>query len=149
MPSINESGLEREDEATYRKVVDELRDDVTDVVLVQDLVSTPSCARSTSEDKTTWVLPVSLEEELGTPRPSTPSTGWLTSSSTPSRRAEPTGPSTSTGPAATVADLTVAGQQDRLPIEIAIAVLVLLVLLLVYRSAVTMLLPLVTIGSSW
>ena len=53
-----------------------------------------------------------------------------------------------TGPAATVADLTVAGQQDRLPIEIAIAVLVLLVLLLVYRSAVTMLLPLVTIGSS-
>ncbi|HJT95803.1 MAG TPA: RND family transporter, partial [Mycobacterium sp.] len=53
-----------------------------------------------------------------------------------------------TGPAATVADLTVAGQQDRLPIEIAIAVLVLAVLLLVYRSAVTMLLPLVTIGSS-
>ena len=53
-----------------------------------------------------------------------------------------------TGPAATVADLTVAGEQDRLPIEIAIAVLVLAVLLLVYRSAVTMLLPLVTIGSS-
>ena len=53
-----------------------------------------------------------------------------------------------TGPAATVADLTVAGQQDRLPIEIAIAVLVLAVLLLVYRNAVTMLLPLVTIGSS-
>ena len=53
-----------------------------------------------------------------------------------------------TGPAATVADLTVAGQQDRLPIEIAIAVLVLAVLLVVYRSLVTMLLPLVTIGSS-
>jgi putative drug exporter of the RND superfamily len=53
-----------------------------------------------------------------------------------------------TGPAATVADLTAAGENDRLPIELAIAVLVLLVLLLVYRSAVTMLLPLVTIGSS-
>ncbi len=53
-----------------------------------------------------------------------------------------------TGPAATVADLTVAGQQDRLPIELAIAVLVLAVLLVVYRSSVTMLLPLVTIGSS-
>ena len=35
-----------------------------------------------------------------------------------------------------------------MPIEIAIAVLVLAVLLLVYRSAVTMLLPLVTIGAS-
>lgn len=50
-----------------------------------------------------------------------------------------------TGPAATVADLTVAGERDRLPIELAIAVLVLVVLLVVYRSAVTMLLPLVTI----
>ena len=53
-----------------------------------------------------------------------------------------------TGPAATVADLTVAGDQDRLPIELAIAILVLAVLLLVYRNVVTMLLPLVTIGSS-
>src|SRR6185437_9895994 len=53
-----------------------------------------------------------------------------------------------TGPAATVADLTVAGQRDRLPIELAIGILVLGVLLLVYRSAVTMMLPLVTIGSS-
>ncbi|GAB4974867.1 hypothetical protein MAHJHV57_52170 [Mycobacterium avium subsp. hominissuis] len=46
---------------------------------------------------------------------------------------------------ATVADLTVAGERDRLPIELASAVLVLVVLLVVYRSAVTMLLPLVTI----
>ena len=53
-----------------------------------------------------------------------------------------------TGPAGTVADLTVAGQQDRMPIELAIGVLVLLVLLIVYRSAITMLLPLITIGLS-
>ena len=53
-----------------------------------------------------------------------------------------------TGPAATVADLTVAGEQDRLPIELAIAVLVLLVLLVIYRNPVTMLLPLLTIGTS-
>ncbi|WP_264991609.1 MMPL family transporter, partial [Mycobacterium montefiorense] len=53
-----------------------------------------------------------------------------------------------TGPAATVADLTVAGDQDRLPIELAIAVLVLIVLLVIYRSAVTMLLPLLTVGIS-
>ncbi len=53
-----------------------------------------------------------------------------------------------TGPAATVADLTVAGQRDRLPIEIAIGVLVLLVLLIVYRNPITMLLPLIGIGIS-
>src|SRR6202012_1961010 len=53
-----------------------------------------------------------------------------------------------TGPAATVPALTGAGDRDRLPIELAIAVLVLIVLLLIYRSAVTMLLPLLSIGIS-
>ena len=147
---INETGLVPADEATYRKVVDALRDDITDVVSVQDFVGTPQLRPFlTSEDKTTWVLPVSLEGELGTPGASTRSTGWPTSSNTTSSQ-HGHGPLTVyvTGPAATVADLTVAGEQDRLPIEIAIAVLVLAVLLLVYRSAVTMLLPLVTIGSS-
>ena len=66
---INETGLVPADEATYRKVVDALRDDVTDVVSVQDFVGTPQLRPFlTSEDKTTWVLPVSLEGELGTPR---------------------------------------------------------------------------------
>src|ERR1041384_6944903 len=36
---INESGLKPQDEAAYRKVVNALRDDVTDVVSVQDFVS--------------------------------------------------------------------------------------------------------------
>src|SRR5215475_13449887 len=144
---INEKGLEPADEATYRKLVDALRDDVTDVVSVQDFVQTPQLRQFlTSQDKTTWVLPVGLAGELGTPR----------SYESFNRVAgivqhNVAGSALTvhiTGPAATVADLTVAGQQDRLPIEIAIAVLVLAVLLLVYRSAVTMLLPLVTIGSS-
>ena len=144
---INESGLEPADEVTYRKVVDALRDDVTDVVSVQDFVSTPQLRQFlTSEDKTTWVLPVSLEGELGTPR----AFDSFNRVSDVVKHQLGDGPLQVylTGPAATVADLTVAGEQDRLPIEIAIAVLVLGVLLLVYRSAVTMLLPLVTIGSS-
>ncbi|WP_029111878.1 RND family transporter [Mycobacterium sp. URHB0044] len=145
---IDETGLKPADEAAYRKLVDALRDDVTDVVSVQDFVNTPQLRQFlTSEDKTTWVLPVSLEGELGTPRAyeafnrvadivehNVPTGGALTVHVT--------------GPAATVADLTVAGQQDRLPIELAIAILVLAVLLLVYRSPLTMLLPLVTIGAS-
>ncbi|WP_348727949.1 MMPL family transporter, partial [uncultured Mycolicibacterium sp.] len=148
---INESGLTRDDEAVYRDVVDALRDDITDVVSVQDFISTPQLRQfMTSEDKTTWVLPVSLDGELGTPR----SYESFNRVSTIVDHHTATGASGDgldvyvTGPAATVADLTVAGQQDRLPIEIAIAVLVLGVLLLVYRNPLTMLLPLVTIGSS-
>ena len=53
-----------------------------------------------------------------------------------------------TGPAATVADLTVAGAKDRLPIELAIAVLLLLILAIIYRNPTTMMLPLITIGAS-
>ncbi|TQR86912.1 RND family transporter [Mycobacterium hodleri] len=143
----NENGLSAGDEPTYRKLVDALRDDVTDVVMVQDFVNTPELRQFlTSEDKKTWVLPVGLAGELGTPQ------GFASYN----RVADLVKLSTAgspldvhvTGPAATVADLTVAGQTDRLPIELAIAILVLAVLLLVYRSAVTMLLPLVTIGSS-
>ncbi|WNG87997.1 RND family transporter [Mycobacterium sp. ITM-2016-00317] len=143
---INEGGLRPDDEVTYRDVVDALRDNVTDVVSVQDFVGTPQLRQFlTSEDKTTWVLPVSLEGELGTPR----AFDSFNRVADVVKHNVGDGPLEVylTGPAATVADLTVAGEQDRLPIEIAIAVLVLGVLLLVYRSAVTMLLPLVTIGS--
>jgi RND superfamily putative drug exporter len=146
---INENGLQREDEGTYRKLVDALRDDVTDVASVQDFIGTPQLRQFlTSEDKTTWVLPVNLEGELGTPR-AFDSFNRVSDVVEHAVAGAPGGLDVYlTGPAATVADLTVAGEQDRLPIEIAIAVLVLLVLLVVYRNLVTMLLPLVTIGSS-
>ena len=145
---INERGLTSADEAQYRKLVDAIRDDVTDVVSVQDFVSTPQLRQFlTSEDNTTWVLPVSLNGELGTP---SAYDAFNRVADIVSRNISDSGSLIVhvTGPAATVADLTVAGANDRLPIEIAIAVLVLLVLLIVYRNVVTMLLPLVTIGSS-
>ena len=145
---INETGLKPADEATYRKVVDALRDDVTDVVMVQDFITTPQLRPFlTSKDKTTWVLPVGLAGELGTPRAYE---SYNRVADVVKHNAGTDGPLTVhvTGPAATVADLTVAGEQDRMPIEIAIGVLVLLVLLLVYRNPVTMLLPLAAIGTS-
>ena len=124
--------------------MDALRDDPADVVMVQDFVTTPQLRQFlTSEDKTTWVLPVGLAGELGTPRAFD---SFNRVADIVEHNVAGHGPLTVhvTGPAATVADLTVAGERDRLPIEIAIAVLVLAVLLLVYRNAVTMLLPLVT-----
>lgn len=145
---INDTGLKPADEATYRKVVDALRDDVTDVEMVQDFFTTPQLRPFlTSKDKTTWVLPVGLAGELGTPRAYE---AYNRVSDVVKHNTSADGPLTVhvTGPAATVADLTVAGAQDRLPIEIAIGVLVLLVLLLVYRNPITMLLPLAAIGMS-
>ncbi len=143
----NDHGLERTDEGTYRKLVDALRDDPHDVVMLQDFISTPQLRNFlTSKDKKAWVLPVGLAGALGTPQ----------SYAAYNRVADIVKHSTAgsplqihlAGPAATVADLTVAGQKDRMPIEIAIAVLVLLVLLVVYRNPVTMLLPLAGIGMS-
>ncbi|MDP7704962.1 RND family transporter [Mycobacterium sp. TY815] len=143
----NEKGLGPADEVTYRKLVAALRADTRNVVMLQDFVSTPPLRSVlTSKDRKAWVLPVGLAGELGTPRSYaafTQVTGVVKQN-----LAGTSLTANLTGPAATVADLTVAGEKDRLPIEVAIAVLVLVVLLLVYRNPVTMLLPLIAIGIS-
>lgn len=143
----DDKGLNPSDEAVYRKLVDALRQDTRDVVMVQDFVSTPPLRSIvTSKDHKAWVLPVGVAGELGTPQ----SYAAFNRIGDVVRHAV-TGSSLTanlTGPAATVGDLTEAGDRDRLPIELAIAVLVLVVLLVIYRSAVTMLLPLLSIGIS-
>jgi RND superfamily putative drug exporter len=143
----DDKGLGRADEAVYGKLVDTLRQDTRDVVMLQDFISTPPLrSLVTSKDDKAWVLPVGVAGELGTPRSYAAfnKIGDIVNHAVAgtSLRAN------ITGPAATVADLTVAGEQDRLPIELAIGVLVLIVLLVVYRSVITMLLPLLTIGLS-
>jgi putative drug exporter of the RND superfamily len=143
----DDKGLGAADEAVYSKLVDTLRQDTRDVVMLQDFISTPPLRSVvTSKDHKAWVLPVGVAGELGTPR----SYAAFNRIGDIVKRTVTGTPLTAnlTGPAATVADLTVAGDQDRLPIELAIAVLVLIVLLVVYRSAVTMLLPLLSIGIS-
>jgi putative drug exporter of the RND superfamily len=143
----DDKGLGPADETAYRKLVDALRQDTRDVVMLQDFISTPPLRSIvTSKDNKVWVLPVGVAGELGTPR----SYAAFNQISDIVKHAVAGTPLTVnlTGPAATVADLTVAGDRDRMPIELAIAVLVLIVLLVVYRSVVTMLLPLLTIGIS-
>jgi putative drug exporter of the RND superfamily len=143
----DDKGLGPPDEAAYSKLVDALRRDTRDVLMVQDFVSTPPLRSAlTSKDGKAWVVPIGVAGELGTPRAHTAFAhiGDIV-------KHDVVGTSLTanlTGPAATVADLTAAGEHDRLPIELAIAVLVLIVLLVVYRSAVTMLLPLMSIGLS-
>ena len=143
----DDKGLSPADEGVYRKLVDALRRDTRDVLMLQDFVSMPPIRSVvTSKDHKAWVLPVGVAGELGTPR----SYAAFTQIGGIVEHVVAGTPLTAnlTGPAATVADLTVAGDRDRMPIELAIAVLVLFVLLVVYRSAITMLLPLITIGLS-
>jgi RND superfamily putative drug exporter len=143
----DDKGLGAGDEAAYAKLVDALRADTRDVVMVQDFISTPPLRSVvTSKDHKAWVLPVGVAGELGTPQSYA---AFNRIGDIVKRTVTGTALTANlTGPAATVADLTVAGDRDRLPIELAIAVLVLIVLLVVYRSAVTMLLPLLSIGTS-
>src|SRR5271168_2646130 len=143
----DDKGLSHADEATYRALADTLRKDTRNVVMLQDFISTPPLKSIvTSKDNKAWVLPVGVAGELGTPR----SYEAFNQITDVVRHTVAGGSLTAnlTGPAGTVADLTVAGQQDRMPIELAIGVLVLIVLLIVYRSAITMLLPLIGIGLS-
>ena len=143
----DDKGLGPPDEAAYSKLVDALRRDTRDVLMVQDFVSTPPLRSAlTSKDGKAWVVPIGVAGELGTPRAHT---AFAHIGDIVKHDAVGTSLTANlTGPAATVADLTAAGEHDRLPIELAIAVLVLIVLLVVYRSAVTMLLPLMSIGLS-
>ena len=143
----DERGLGAEQEATYRRLVDALRENSDDVVMLQDFIETPALRSFlTSKDGKAWVVPVGLAGALGTPQAYASFTrvSEIVAANTAGSRLQVH----LAGPAATVADLTVAGERDRRPTEIAIAVLVLLVLIVVYRNPITMLVPLIGIGMS-
>ncbi len=143
----DDKGLSKADETVYRRLVDRLRQDTTNVVMLQDFITAPPLRDTlASKDGKAWVLPVGLSGELGTPKAYNAYTHV-------SDLVEDTLQGTSlsarmTGPAATVADLTDAGARDRTPIELAIAVLLLVILAIIYRRPVTMMLPLLAIGAS-
>jgi putative drug exporter of the RND superfamily len=143
----NENGLGPADETVYATLVDRLRRDAHDVVMVQDFLSAPPLREVlASKDNKAWLLPVSLAGRLGTPQ----AYGAYTRVAGIVKHgvAGSTVTAYMAGPAATVADLTQAGDRDRVRIEIALLVMLLIILMVIYRNPVTMLLPLVTIGVS-
>ena len=143
----HENGLGPADENIYRAVIDKLRQDTRDVVMVQDFVTTPPLREVvTSKDNSAWYVPITLAAEPASPesyaayqRIATTVKETVAGSSLTAHLA---------GPAATFADLTDIGQRDLRLVEGATAIMVLLILLIVYRNPVTMLLPLITIGVS-
>lgn len=57
-------GLSGGDEAVYRRLVDRLRQDTTNVVMLQDFVSAPPLREAlASKDGQAWILPVGLSGE--------------------------------------------------------------------------------------
>ena len=83
----NDKGLGRDDETVYRALVDKLRQDTRDVVMLQDFISTPPLREVlASKDGKAWLLPLGLAGELGSPESyAAYNAGQLTSSKRPSR----------------------------------------------------------------
>ena len=143
----NDKGLGPADEQVYRTLVDRLRQDSQDVVMLQDFVGTPPLRETlSSQDGKAWILPVGLSGDLASPEANAAYTRVAdivknTVAGTPLT-------ANLTGTAATIADVIDVSERDQVRIEAAIVTLLLVILLIIYRNPITMLLPLITIGIS-
>jgi putative drug exporter of the RND superfamily len=143
----NDKGLGPADEQVYRTLVDRLHRDIQDVVMLQDFVGTPQMRDTvSSKDGKAWFLPVGLSDEVGSPEAS--AAYARVADIVKHTVAGSTLTANLTGTAATIADFIDVSVRDQVQIETAIIVLLLVILLIIYRSPVTMLLPLITIGAS-
>jgi putative drug exporter of the RND superfamily len=140
-------GLSPVDEGAYKKLVDALRQDTRDVVMLQDFITTaPLRELMTSKDHQAWILPIGLPGDLSSPQ--SKQAYARVADIVKHNVAGSTLTANMTGPASTVADMNLTGQRDRIRIELAIVILLFVILLIIYRNPATMMLPLVMIGMS-
>lgn len=143
----NESGLGPADEATYRTLIDNLRQDTQDKMAVQDFISAPPMREVlASKDNKAWNLPINMPGNVGAPE--TLAAYQHVYDIVKKTLAGSTLTAHFAGAVVTTADITMLGMHDMHVIEIGTGVLVLLILLAIYRNLVTMLVPLATIGLS-
>jgi putative drug exporter of the RND superfamily len=144
----DEKGLSPADEATYRRLIDNLHQDTQDKMSVQDFISAPPMREIlASKDNKAWNLPINMPGEVAAPE--TLTTYLHVFQIVNKTLAGTTLTPHFAGGVATTADITMLGQHDAHVVEIGTAVLVLLILLVIYRNFVTMLVPLATIGLSF
>jgi putative drug exporter of the RND superfamily len=141
----NDNGLTQADEDVYRRLVEKLDADTTNVKSTQNFVTIPELRKAmTSEDGKAWTLPVSLAGSMGT------GTGQRAYREAIKVVDEATAGSSMdvnvVGGAATFDDVNTIGARDQLIIEISTVVTILTILIIVYRNLVAMLMPLITIG---
>ena len=129
----NDKGLGPADEQVYRTLVDRLRQDSQDVVMLQDFVGTPPLRETlSSQDGKAWILPVGLSGDLASPEANAAYTRVAdivknTVAGTPLT-------ANLTGTAATIADVIDVSERDQVRIEAAIVTLLLVILLIIYRN---------------
>jgi putative drug exporter of the RND superfamily len=143
----NDKGLGPSDEDVYRRLVDRLHADTTNVKSTQDFVSIPELREPmTSKDGKAWTLPISLAGTMG----SGPGQEAYLNAIKTVKEATAGSPLTVNvvGAAATFDDLNKIGAKDQLIIEISTIVTIFTILVIVYRNLVAMLMPLITIGVS-
>lgn len=144
---VNDNGLSKDDEATYRTLVDKLRANTDSVIGTQDFVHIPELRQAmTSKDGKAWNLPVSLYGTMGTGRGQKAyrDAMKIIDEVTANTTLKPS----VVGAAATMQDVTGIALRDQHIIEISTVLTVLLILIIVYRNIVAMLIPLLTIGIS-
>lgn len=144
---VNDNGLSEDDEATYRKLVENLRPRTDIVASMQDFVSIPEIRPAmTSKDGKAYNLPVSLHGSMGS--------GQGQAAYRDARKIieDTTAGTTLTpsivGGAATMDDVTDIALHDQHLIELSTVITVLLILIIVYRNLVAMAIPLLSIGIS-
>lgn len=143
----NHAGLTDQTRAQYNALVQQLRANTKDVQSVHDLLADPITAQqAVSSDKQAWYLPVAVSGTFGGPDAATAvehvrsiANKAFTGSGTIVKV---------TGPPATFADQITAAESDLVVITAATVALIAVILLLVYRSVVTAILPLLVIGLS-
>ncbi len=146
----DENGLTPADEATYAKLVVALHQDSQDskeILGIQDVISTPPLRDvMVSKDNKAINLPISLAGDSAEPavQAAYRNIGQIAKKTV----AGTTLTAHVTGPVATFADITAMGEHDMHVIEIGTGLMVLTILLIIYRNAVTMFVPLATIGLS-
>jgi len=138
----NENGLTPADEYTYRSLVDRLKSDTKNVTSIQDFVHIPELREvMTSKDQKAWNLPVSMVGTMGTPA------GQEAYRQVLQKVKDATANSSLqvnvVGGATTCEDMNLIGARDQHLIETATVVLVFGILILVYRSLVAMIMPLI------
>lgn len=143
----NDDGLTDADEDVYRTLVNELHGNVRDVVMVQDFITQPPLREvMQSKDDKAWFIPVGIVGELGSPESTDAYQRVVTTVEDTVAGSDLT--LHMTGLTATVAEREEIGLRDLRLIETVTVAVVLVILLVVYRSIVTMLLPLLTISIS-
>ncbi|MHA3022084.1 MMPL/RND family transporter [Mycobacterium sp. BMJ-28] len=144
---VNDNGLSKDDEVTYRTLVDKLRAKTDSVIGTQDFVHIPELRQAMqSKDGKAWNLPVSLFGTMGTGRGQQAyrDAMKIIDEVTANTTLKPS----VVGAAATMEDVTGIALRDQHIIETATVLTVLLILIIVYRNIVAMLIPLLTIGIS-